>query len=805
MTFSRLLFWKQQPSAEPCSTAPRSFSRRYRWGNSTWRRRLPRLVSVSVASVAVCLYLDYHPNPREVRPFDPLEQIVHGVRLGIYSDYHYDKIEQAQGKIVLVTINDSTLNHLGGPPVPRRHHAKIVRDLSRAGAKVIAFDLLFKSPSPDAAEDLALSREARRSGRVLWASLFQDESQVSTPGQDDKPSALDAPVRPIEALRQASPHEGHINSGTFLLDNPLVDRVSPVLLDGERPVPSFSFQAARLATDPSAPLERVPGGWRSGSITVPTDSAGSFPIMFLRSSRSKLSSEPIWGPRQRVFPVIPYERIVGGAVDEKFFRDNKYFQGKIVLVGDNSKIGNDRSPTPAGEMSGVEIHAHAIATILAGSYIRPVPPLAGMLAIAFMGGVVCLLASARRLHVVVLGVLGVALAFSLLNAWLLVAYGLWLHMVAPLAALGLAGLAMLVEGGLFQETERERMFDALVAASASAIESRDPATSGHSHRVTALCVALAEAVTHTGQGPLKHARFSREQIKELRYAGLLHDFGKIGVRESVLTKSHKLPPDRFEAVQCRLALAQSQTMLRRAEEKVQVLEAPRDGGVGAAWDEIEYQERLEQMERDAVFLQKCNDPMVTFLPDTEHASLREVLSRLEKAFCTDSKGTRRPVITPEESEALSIRKGSLTGSEYREIQEHSQFSYDFLRQIPWTDSMSAIPEIAYGHHEKLNGSGYPRQLKAEHIPLAVRIMTIADIYDALTAADRPYKKAMPVERALKILQEEAQSGALDSDLLHVFIEQKVYEKAIAVPKPDALGAPLLQASATPPTSPPRMA
>ena len=780
MKFPRPFFKPRQPGLQP---------RRARWVKSTWRGRLPGLVLLSLGSGVACAYLDYRPNPREATLFTPLEQAAHSFRMGVYGAKHFDKIKEARRKIVLVTINDSTFSDLGGPPIPRRYHARIVRDLSRAGAKVIAFDLLFKSHSLDPADDHDLVQAAAQSGRVLWACLFQNDDHVSKPGKDDEPPVSDPPVRAIKALRDASPHEGHINSGAFVLDNPIVDHVSPVLPDAGRLIPSFSFQAARMATDPDAPLQRIAGGWRSGSLAVPADSNGDFPITFLRPPSS--------GERDWVFPVIPYERIEGGAVDEEFFRDHKFFRGKIVLVGDNSKIGNDQRPTPVGEMPGVEIHAHAIATILSGAYILPAPAWADVLASVFMGGVVCLLAAARHLRNMVLGVLGVGLAFAILNVSLFVLQGWSLHLVAPLVALALASVATLIEDGLFQERERERMFEAFVKASASAIESRDPATSGHSLRVTELCVALAQAVTDINKGPLKHVGFSKSQIKELRYASLLHDFGKIGVSESVLTKSHKLPPDRFEAVQCRLALAHSQAMLQRARGELQVLVAREAGGSHEqAETERSYEEQMEQMERDAEFLRKSNDPMVAFLPESDYDLLQQVLSRLGETLYQDSQGQVRPVVTPEEREALSIRKGSLTAREYREIQEHSQLSYDFLKQIPWTDSMAEIPEIAYGHHEKLNGSGYPRRLQAAQIPLTVRIMTIADIYDALTSADRPYKKAMPVERALAILQEEARKGDLDGDLLRVFIEHKVYEKAdVPAPAPGVVPSDAQDANA----------
>ena len=141
----------------------------------------------------------------------------------------------------------------------------------------------------------------------------------------------------------------------------------------------------------------------------------------------------------------------------------------------------------------------------------------------------------------------------------------------------------------------------------------------------------------------------------------------------------------------------------------------------------------------------------------------------------DVDGVNRPYITANELEALSIRRGSLSEQERVEIESHVTHTFQFLSQIPWTGEFARVPEIAFAHHEKLDGTGYPRRLKAADIPLQSRMMTISDIFDALVAWDRPYKKAVPVEKALDILHDEAKQGKLDVDLLQVFIEAKVYE------------------------------
>jgi HD-GYP domain-containing protein (c-di-GMP phosphodiesterase class II) len=152
-----------------------------------------------------------------------------------------------------------------------------------------------------------------------------------------------------------------------------------------------------------------------------------------------------------------------------------------------------------------------------------------------------------------------------------------------------------------------------------------------------------------------------------------------------------------------------------------------------------------------------------------------MLEFLSQQTYYDMSGKAHPMLDPQEFRFLSIRKGTLDPQERLEMESHVTHSFHFLTKIPWTPLMRGIPEIAYGHHEKLDGSGYPRQLKGEQIPLQARMMTISDIFDALTAQDRPYKRAVPVHAALDILHAEAEEGKLDKDLLGVFVAKEIYQ------------------------------
>jgi hypothetical protein len=283
-------------------------------------------------------------------------------------------------------------------------------------------------------------------------------------------------------------------------------------------------------------------------------------------------------------------------------------------------------------------------------------------------------------------------------------------------------------------------------------------------------VGLAEAVSRNGVGPYRGLQFSREQLRELRYAGLLHDFGKVGVREQVLIKQKKLYPWDLDIIRHRFAFLLQRADLQFERERADYLLSH-----GAAQYE-EFVARLEQMRRarrnelnrflDAIV--QANEP--TILPEGSFHELKEINERTY----IDFEGVERPLLRDEELRFLMIRKGNLDDRERREIESHVTHTFRFLEQIPWTRELRRIPEIAYAHHEKLNGTGYPRRVTGDDIPVQTRMMTIADIFDALTATDRPYKRAVPAERALDILSEEAREGMIDQNLLKTFVEARIY-------------------------------
>jgi HD-GYP domain-containing protein (c-di-GMP phosphodiesterase class II) len=313
------------------------------------------------------------------------------------------------------------------------------------------------------------------------------------------------------------------------------------------------------------------------------------------------------------------------------------------------------------------------------------------------------------------------------------------------------------------------LFDSFVRASVFAIESRDPTTSGHSERVAKLTVGIAEKLDGLESGPFKDVRFNRDQLQEIRYASLLHDFGKVGVREKVLIKGKKLYIGEM------LLLRQRFGYIKRSLEAEHLrakLEQVMGGKVSAellAQMDAEYEERQAEIDHTLKMVLQANEPTVL-----EEESFRALMDLPNRTFI-DLDGNRQPFLTPNEASALSIRRGSLSEKERREIESHVTHTFRFLSQIPWTNEFKKVPEFAYAHHEKMDGTGYPRKLAAPEIPIQSRMMTISDIFDALVAWDRPYKKSVPIEKALWILEDEAKSGKLDPQILEVFIGAKVYE------------------------------
>jgi HD-GYP domain-containing protein (c-di-GMP phosphodiesterase class II) len=330
--------------------------------------------------------------------------------------------------------------------------------------------------------------------------------------------------------------------------------------------------------------------------------------------------------------------------------------------------------------------------------------------------------------------------------------------------------AVAIENSRLYE-EIERLFEGFVKAAVHAIEQRDPTTFGHSGRVANMTVGLAAVVDRTEDGAYRGVTFTREQIKEIRYAGLLHDFGKVGVREQVLVKAKKLYPLQLDLIRQRHHFVRRTAEREFWRKRAEFLETHerKDYEKFLRALEVEHTREMAVLDGFLDAVLSANEP--TVLP----AGRFEALLQLSRRSYEDPTGRPHPYLTEEEMRYLTIAKGSLDETERLEIESHVTHTYRFLQQIPWTRELQDIPMIAYGHHEKLDGKGYPRRVTGDAIPIQTRMMTISDIYDALSAADRPYKAAVAPARALDIMADEVRAGQLDQELFRLFVEGKVFE------------------------------
>ncbi|UCD86466.1 MAG: GAF domain-containing protein [Desulfobacterales bacterium] len=320
------------------------------------------------------------------------------------------------------------------------------------------------------------------------------------------------------------------------------------------------------------------------------------------------------------------------------------------------------------------------------------------------------------------------------------------------------------------------LFEALIRYSASAIDARSPHTAGHSRRVAAYSKAIALAIHDQTTGPFAGVFFAPEQLEELSYAAWLHDIGKIGVPENILDKNNRLTGEAMESIVNRFELIKAIHLNRMYREGASVEDSNPKASASEGKDDSLNDPRSEeirklegQLEEELSLIQKTNRSSI--LSDEDLSALQNIASKTYE----DLSGDTIPYLSQKELEYLSVRKGNLTAEEYKRIQTHVELTYNIVKNIPFTRSLKGVPLFSASHHELLDGSGYPKGLKGDEIPLQSRILAVVDIFDALTAADRPYRRAMPPEKAGGILQEEANAGRLDTDIVNLFLDKKLYE------------------------------
>lgn len=313
--------------------------------------------------------------------------------------------------------------------------------------------------------------------------------------------------------------------------------------------------------------------------------------------------------------------------------------------------------------------------------------------------------------------------------------------------------------------ELRNLFYSFIESIAAAIDEKSAYTGGHIRHVVTLTMMIARAINDANQGPFAEVHFNEDQMEELRIAAWMHDVGKITTPEHLVDKATKLETvfDRLHLVETRFHLLQVQEKNRCLERKLDLIQSGRAGKDRLEKLEDDLKERILQMKDDFEFIKSCNNTG-DFMADKNIERLNTIG---RQTYEVD--GKMFPLLTEDEIKNLGIRKGTLTDEERKLIENHAKFTFEITSKMLFPKTLSMVPALAAAHHEKLDGSGYPYGLKKENLPLQARILAVADIFEALTAKDRPYKTPMSLSTAIKILGAMEKDGHVDADVLDIFI------------------------------------
>lgn len=304
--------------------------------------------------------------------------------------------------------------------------------------------------------------------------------------------------------------------------------------------------------------------------------------------------------------------------------------------------------------------------------------------------------------------------------------------------------------------ELRYMFESLTRVIAEAIDEKSPITGKHCKRVPIIAQMIAEAVNEVHEGPLKEIKFTKEDLYELDIAALLHDCGKVTTPVHVVEKGKKL-----ETIIDRIVLFDTRCeIIRRDLEKKFLIKQI---------SQQEYDAEVKKLQADRVFIHGANLGKEMMSPE-DLERIKQVAART----WVDLQGAIQPLLTEDEVKNLSIVKGTLTEEERRVIQNHVVMTIRMLEKIPYPKYLRAVPEIAGRHHERIDGKGYPLGITGKEMSVRAKILCIADIFEALTAPDRPYKEVMTLARAIKILNNMRDEGHIDKELWDIFLNKKVY-------------------------------
>ncbi|MEZ5964817.1 MAG: HD domain-containing phosphohydrolase [Planctomycetota bacterium] len=317
----------------------------------------------------------------------------------------------------------------------------------------------------------------------------------------------------------------------------------------------------------------------------------------------------------------------------------------------------------------------------------------------------------------------------------------------------------------------EDLFESFIELINVAIDEKSPYTGGHCQRVPVLTMMLADAATHAAQGPLAGVRLSDKQLQELKLASLMHDCGKLTTPVNIVDKATKLQKicDRIELVATRFAVLKRDAEIAALQAKSELAHSAPGDVAGLAAIDAELRSRHAELDSDLAFLRQCN-----LGGETMAEAQIERVERIAAQVFVDAAGSAVPVLDADEVQNLSVQRGTLTQADRQCINNHAAMTHKMLAALPWPRHLRNVPAIAGSHHERLDGKGYPRGLRGSALSTQARILAIADVFEALTAKDRPYKPGKPLSESLRILGSMVVEGAIDPQLFDVFVRAKVY-------------------------------
>ena len=316
----------------------------------------------------------------------------------------------------------------------------------------------------------------------------------------------------------------------------------------------------------------------------------------------------------------------------------------------------------------------------------------------------------------------------------------------------------------------ENLFESFITLINTAIDDKSPYTGKHCERVPVLTMMLAEAVNKTSTGPLKHFHMTEKDRQELKIAGLLHDCGKVTTPVHVVDKSTKLHTisDQIHMINTRFEVLKRDAEIKFLNAKLKSYE--KSGEQNIAKLEQQFRKQITKMNEDCKFLQKCNIGGESMSPESQ-----ERVKQIGSQYTwQNTAGKQASFLTEDEINSLCIKSGTLTQEERNVINHHIVVTIKMLEALPWPKDLRNVPEYAGGHHERMDGKGYPRGLTREQMSVQARVMGVADVFEALTSADRPYKKGKSLTESLHILGKFKLNGHVDPDLFDIFIREKVY-------------------------------